>query len=174
MAPTPPKQQGNRHTKQAPHRLGKEPKQDPTKKHTPPKRGAHQSAKPAHHTTQTPPHGEAQTTRQTKMASTTWHTVEFSKSGRASPKTLKALTGGNRSNLPDQPHTVNHTTSEPIPIHTPQHPTTDQGRRVRHRFREPPTGPATTLRRADVRSSLAGGETQHYAAPSTTVKPSRP
>ncbi len=109
---------------------------------------------------------------QTKMASTTWHTVEFSKSGRASRKTLPDPPRGNRTNLPDQPKTVNHPTPADPPPGTTNTPTatrtTEPGTTPRKPPRDRPTEPKLA-----VRSSLPGGEEKHYDPPPEGSTPLR-
>ncbi len=159
MAPRHPKARGNRHTKQNHNRQGPQSQERSDQKNTahPTKQGPphHQPNQPT--TTPQPPQTEATGHgSRPNMASTTWHAVEFSRTGRAPPKALSDPSGGNRSNLPEPPHQSQPPDqSHPNPGRT-HHPDTHTNRhRARHTSQGATPGPATLRRAVSVPPSRA-------------------
>src|SRR5215218_9770252 len=91
-----------------------------------------------------PPHPPATTRRQqpqdtvSRLASTTWHAVEFSKNGRAPHRPSRTPQEATVQTYPTTPTPSTTRPKHSQPTHATTTPTTTTRRRCRYRFREPP------------------------------------
>jgi hypothetical protein len=159
MAPPPPKQGGNRHTKRSTHRQSRHPKKDLAKKTPhPTKKDAVLDDQTRPTTpTPTPPDSRTSTNTMSRMASTTWHAVEFSKTTRASHQPHQGPTRRQPLKL-TRPHPHRQPpgsgSSRPVAPPAPHHRTVTRSGTARGSH----PGTSHPLRRAGVRSSLPGDE----------------
>ena len=182
--PATQKPRDHRHTKQDHNRLGRGPtKRSGQHPPHPPKQ-----AQPRDDQTRPTTHPPHPPQRQTRRAHSkpNWHRLHGTLLSSQRPDThpphpTKGTAGGNRSNLPDHTHTVNH----PAPGHDPRpqpHPRDDTRRPVRCHFRMPTPGPATrSTSPASVPPSRAAkenttsdpphGQTHPHVTPLTTPPP---